>query len=137
MITCMTYLYIKVIPLPAHRRSTPHVLFWDTILAIDHIYLMFVVYMLLLPVEQARSTLRIFDNDLGEPYLLGKSRETCAAFTPNSPTGNIMNGIWVNIWNIHFVAHLLGWYLKFIMCRDWYLIWVVSISWEIMEVVMR
>lgn len=129
----MVFVFLKLFKLPECTRTKPHSLLWNFLLAIDQIYFMFMVYMLLLPTDDARATWRVFDNDLGAPYLMGKSREDCRVFTPDHPEF-IMGGIWRNVINIHFVAHLIGWWTKMTIIRDWYLCWICSISWELFEV---
>ena len=75
----------------------------------------------------------MFDADLGLPILLPKARETCQALTPESPDG-IFGGLYINIFNIHMIAHLIGWWAKMMMIRDWHMCWIASIGWEIVEV---
>ena len=44
-----------------------------------------------------------------------------------------MGGAWPLIGNMHFFSHLIGWFLKMIAIRDWYMVWVLSLFWEVLE----
>ena len=54
VVACLTYLYLRVIPLADHKQTVPNKMWYDALLAVDTIYLMFMVYMLMLPSEQAQ-----------------------------------------------------------------------------------
>lgn len=41
------------------------------------------------------------------------------------------------VFDVHFVAHFLGWWGKMCFMRDWYLAWVCSIGFEICELTFR
>jgi len=57
----------------------------------------------------------------------------CRLVTPENPKQG-----WTNffdaVFDIFAVAHSLGWWAKAVLFRDYWLLWVLSFSWEVMEV---
>lgn len=41
------------------------------------------------------------------------------------------------VFDVHFVAHFLGWWGKFLIMRDWYVAWACSIAFELCEISFR
>lgn len=89
----------------------------------------------MLPVKSARKALTFFDNNLGKPLVEDSYAEDCRVFTPemSHPVANI----WFAVYDIHFIAHFLGWFGKMLIMRDWYIIWICSIIFEFLEITFR
>ena len=87
-------------------------------------------YLLLLPPDEARQTLRVFDDKLGVPDIPRKSREDATFF---GTTGYPNSGAWPLVGNLHFFSHLNGWCCRMLLMRDWHMVWVCSLSWEVLE----
>ncbi len=62
---CFAFICVGSIHLPNTIMSRPHPIFWRAALACFIIYAMGVTFLLLLPVDQARQTMRMFDDNLG------------------------------------------------------------------------
>ena len=56
------FVCVGAIHLPNTIMTRPHVIVWRIVLALFICYAMFITYLLLLPVDQAREILRIFDD---------------------------------------------------------------------------
>ena len=41
------------------------------------------------------------------------------------------------VFDVHFVAHLLGWWLKMLIMRDWWVCWICSVVFELLELTFR
>jgi len=41
------------------------------------------------------------------------------------------------VFDVHFVAHFVGWWGKMMFMRDWYVAWVCSVGFEICEITFR
>ena len=41
------------------------------------------------------------------------------------------------VFDVHTVAHFLGWWGKMLIMRDWYVVWACSIGFEICEITFR
>ena len=127
---------IGAIHLPNTIMTRPHVIVWRAVMACFIMYAMFMTYLLLLPVDQARQTLRIFDDGLGKPLPERSYADDCRLYTPDHPTSYFAN-FSDAVFDVHFVAHFLGWWGKMMIMRDWYLAWACSIGFEICEITFR
>ena len=63
---CIAFVAFGSIHLPNTLMTRPHPLFWRALLAVFTLYAMFITYLFLLPLDEARTTLKIFDQDLGK-----------------------------------------------------------------------
>ena len=122
--------------MPNTIMTRPHVIVWRAVMACFIMYAMFMTYLLLLPVDQARQTLRIFDDGLGKPLPERSYADDCRLYTPDHPTSYFAN-FSDAVFDVHFVAHFLGWWGKMMIMRDWYLAWACSIGFEICEITFR
>lgn len=93
---------------------------------------MVLTYLFLMPLDEARQTLRYFDPDLGQPLPEKSYGEDCRVFTPENPDSPIFN-IQDAVIDVHFVAHFLGWLGKMLIMRDWYVAWICSAGFEFLE----
>ena len=73
---------------------------------------------------------------MGKPLAERSYAEDCRVFTPEHPTSYFAN-ISDAVFDVHFVAHLLGWWGKMLIMRDWYVAWACSIGFEICEISFR
>jgi phosphatidylserine synthase 2 len=121
--------------LPNTLMVRPHPLFWRFCLCLQVIYAMTLTYFFMLPVDTARQALKFFDSSLGKSLPEVSYADDCRVFTPemSHPVANI----WFAVYDCHFVAHLLGWFGKMLIMRDWYIIWVCSIVFEFLEITFR
>ena len=121
---------------PNTIMTRPHVLFWRVLLALFCVYAMFLTYLFLLPRDQARQAMRAFDDTLGVELPERSYGEDCRVFTPESPHSSMAN-ISDAVFDVHTVAHFLGWWGKMLIMRDWYVAWACSIGFEICEITFR
>lgn len=79
--------------------------------------------------------MKFFDPKLGVPLPEKSYAEDCRIYTPENPTSlffNLYDAI-----DVHFIAHLSGWWFKMMIIRDVKLCWIASALFEIMEVTFR
>ena len=133
---CIAFVAFGSIHFPNTIMTRPHPLFWRALLSIFCLYAMFITYLLLLPVDQARQTLRMFDDTLGVNLPERSYGEDCRVFTPENPNSQMAN-ISDAVFDVHFIAHLAGWWGKMLIMRDWYIAWTCSIGFEILEITFR
>lgn len=75
------------------------------------------------------------DKELGKPLPEKDYAANCQIFCDKYPyivLTNFINGI-----DFYALAHLIGWFCKAIMFRDFKLCWFLSISFEVMEITFR
>ena len=112
--------------------TSPNILYWRAVHFCLLAYSLILTFMLFLPEYKAKRFLKVFDENLGEPNILIKTRETAHIFSPNNPDTYI-GGFYDNASLIFTIAHFIGWTLKMFFIRDWTLTFIASIVWEVVE----
>ena len=133
---CMAFIVFGGIHFPNTIMTRPHSLIWRMLLATFCLYSMFMTYIFLLPRDQARKAMRVFDSSLGVDLPERSYGEDCRVFTPENPHSSFAN-ISDAVFDVHTVAHFLGWWGKMMIMRDWYVVWACSIGFEICEITFR
>lgn len=64
-----------------------------------------------------------------------KDREDCRVFTPEEALlgKSMVNNLYKDVFQMHFVAHFVGWIVKMAIIRDWYLGFIIGTFWECFE----
>lgn len=62
--------------------------------------------------------------------------EDCRIYTPDNPTSSFAP-LYLAVFDVHFVAHFLGWFGKMLIMRDWYVAWICSAVFELLELTFR
>lgn len=62
--------------------------------------------------------------------------DDCRLYTPEHPVNSFYN-LYFAVYDCHSIAHLLGWFGKMLIMRDWYIVWICSISFELLELTFR
>ena len=130
------YLAFASIYFPNTLMVRPHPIFWRLVLAIFFAYSMGMTYLLLLPKDEARQALTYVDAGLGKPLEEVLYAEDCRIYTPENPESKFAN-IYFAVFDIHFLAHLGGWFGKMLIMRDWYVCWICSIVFEFLELTFK
>lgn len=99
-------------------------------------YSMFMVYLMFQPLSEARKIFKFFSSELGEPLPEKSYADDCRVYTPENPRGLFIN-VYEATFDIHFVAHLLGWWFKMMIIRDVKVCWICSIVFELLEITFR
>jgi len=111
----------------------PHRVVWRVVTGIAVLYMMALVVVLFQNVDDARQLFKFVDSSLGKPLPDRGYADDCRVFTPNDSRGyfgNIMDTL-----NDEFVlAHLLGWFGKALLFRDFWLATSLSVLFEVWEV---
>ncbi|GAB00005.1 uncharacterized protein L969DRAFT_210413 [Mixia osmundae IAM 14324] len=103
--------------------ARPHPALWRLVLGCNLIYALVLCYACFQDKEHARDLLRTFDSSIGAPLPEKSYAENCA-FTPSN--------VWANI-DIFCLAHTLGWFLKSMILRDFWLCTILSVVFEFCE----
>ena len=99
-------------------------------------YSVFMTFVLVLPIEQARYVFKIFHPSQGNPLAERSYADDCRVFTPENPESSMFN-IKDAVFDIHFIAHLAGWWFKMMIIRDTKIAWIISGSFELIEISLR
>ena len=101
----------------------PHPAIWRLVLSLSVLYLMALVTVLFLSLDQARQLLRYIDESLGQELPEKSYAEDCS-FTWTAIRPQL---------DIFVVAHLVGWYVRALILRDEWICWIVSVMFEACE----
>jgi phosphatidylserine synthase 2 len=121
---------------PDTHVRRPHPVFWRALLGVFLSYAAFMTFILLLPRDQARKAFKLFHPSFGNPLPERNYAEDCRVFTPEHPVSS-MNNIYEAVFDVHFVAHLAGWWFKMMVIRDTKMAWIASASFELIEISLR
>ena len=109
----------------------PHPALWRSAFAIAVFYELLLIYILFQTPGDARKLLKYVDGDLGEETAEKDYGGNCRIYdgdNPGDPWHNVKDKV-----DIFIVAHLMGYWCKTLIFRDWWLTTVISIMFEFME----
>ena len=109
----------------------PHPGMWRLVSGILILYLLFLTFLLFLSTEDARMVLSHLENGVGKPLPFRDYGTDCRVFTPEKE--HLFQNIYDTFWDEFVIAHLFGWIVKGIMFRDFYVLTVLSVLFEVME----
>lgn len=108
---------------------------WKGVTGFTFVYLIALIVFLFLDKQQTQQVLSVvFDRSLGVPLPEKSYAGDCRLYIPNSaePFKNIQSSLDIFIW-----AHLVGWFVKTLICRDLKLVLFQSVFFELLEVMWR
>lgn len=115
--------------------TRPHPFIWRTMLGANVLYAMFITYLAIIPLDESRQMMTIFNKDFGKPLPEKSYAEDCRIFTPENPQSIIFN--LKDAIDVHVTAHFVGWFCKVLIMRDIKIAWICSILFEVMELTFR
>ncbi|KAF2073369.1 hypothetical protein CYY_005314 [Polysphondylium violaceum] len=129
---CSAFLLFSMLQMRDGLFIRPHPAFWRVIMGCGVLYLCALVFLLFQSADDARIIMKHIDPRLGVPLPERSYADACDLYTPNDPDSyfkNLKNTVQDEfIW-----AHFFGWWGKTLLLRDSALCWVLSISFEILE----
>ena len=119
--------------------TRPHPIFWRLVLAVSLCYVCLLAFILFQPIDTVRAMFSFLDPTLAI-YRTHPERtytdQGCDIYTPHNPAGAFAN-VWA-VWKDEFViAHVLGYVAKAVMLRDWRLVTLCSVVFELLEVALQ
>lgn len=109
----------------------PHPAIWRLVLCTSVLYLLFMVFLLFQSASNARNLMKYFDPEIGEPLNFTSYGHDCDIYDKNNPEDPFHN---VKHKMDGFVAaHIIGWTMKTVMMRDFWLANIISILFELCE----
>ncbi|XP_008975954.2 phosphatidylserine synthase 2 isoform X1 [Pan paniscus] len=127
--------------------SRPHPAYWRFWLCVSVVYELFLIFILfqlppltvapltgalaLQTVQDGRQFLKYVDPKLGVPLPERDYGGNCLIYDPDNETDPFHN-IWDKL-DGFVPAHFLGWYLKTLMIRDWWMCMIISVMFEFLE----
>jgi phosphatidylserine synthase 2 len=84
----------------------------------------------------ARDMVHAIFPDVGRPLPEKDYAADCRLYTPENPVSSF-NNFREAFWDAHTLAHLLGWWVKMLILRDWKLCFFLSVFFEWIEITFR
>uniref|UniRef100_A0A4W3HRK1 Phosphatidylserine synthase n=1 Tax=Callorhinchus milii TaxID=7868 RepID=A0A4W3HRK1_CALMI len=111
--------------------SRPHPAYWRFWLCVSVVYELFLIFILFQTVQDGRQFMKFIDRKLGVPLPERGYGGNCLIYDPENKTDPYHN-IWDKL-DGFVPAHFLGWYLKTLMIRDWWMCMIISVMFEFLE----
>uniref|UniRef100_A0A8C7AD77 Phosphatidylserine synthase n=1 Tax=Neovison vison TaxID=452646 RepID=A0A8C7AD77_NEOVI len=111
--------------------SRPHPAYWRFWLCVSVVYELFLIFILFQTVQDGRQFLKYVDPRLGVPLPERDYGGNCLIYDPHNKSDPFHN-VWDKL-DGFVPAHFLGWYLKTLMIRDWWMCTIVSVMFEFLE----
>ncbi|KAK7891611.1 hypothetical protein WMY93_023574 [Mugilogobius chulae] len=111
--------------------SRPHPAYWRFWLCVSVVYELFLIFILFQTVHDGRIFMKYIDPKLGVPLPERDYGGNCLIYDPDNTTDPFHN-IWDKM-DGFVPAHFLGWYIKTLMIRDWWMCMIISVMFEFME----
>ncbi|ODM87815.1 Phosphatidylserine synthase 2 [Orchesella cincta] len=109
----------------------PHPAFWRFIFILSILYELALIFLLFQNANDARLLLRHVDPKLGTLLEEKSYGGNCFIYDPTAP-GDPWHNV-VDKFDLFVPLHFFGWWLKTLVLRDWWLSWVISVMFEILE----
>ncbi|XP_018010579.1 phosphatidylserine synthase 2 [Hyalella azteca] len=129
MVSCFVLLGVTVTPDGPFKR--PHPALWRFTFTCSIVYELCLIFFLYQSTDTARKLLKHLDPKLGVPLEEKDYGGNCLLYDPSMPEDPYHN-IWDKM-DLFVPLHLLGWWSKTLLLRDWWLCWVISIMFEVLE----
>jgi phosphatidylserine synthase 2 len=81
----MSFIAFASVQYPDTLIKRPHPVFWRILLGALTLYILFMVYVLFQPLNDARKIFKFFDSRLGQPLPEKSYAEDCRLYTPENP----------------------------------------------------
>lgn len=117
------FLAVGLFAFPSGPFIRPHPIVWKIVFGISLLYLLGLIVLLVPSPWQARAMLTALDPSVGVPFELPLYAEDCSLSYANVREKT----------DVFVLAHFFGWLVKALFFRHRILLWVFSITWELVE----
>lgn len=132
LIACiLVFLLLGVTQIPDGPFRRPHPALWRFVLCVSIVYELALIFILFQTADDARKLLKHIDKELGKPLAERNYGGDCLIYDANMPQDPFHN-VWDKM-DIFVPTHFIGWWVKTLMLRDWWLCMVTSIMFEVLE----
>jgi phosphatidylserine synthase 2 len=121
---CLCVVVTGMIVFPSGPFIRPHPVFWRAIFGLGVLYCMQLIFFLFSSKAEARRSLTLVFADLNVKLPEKSYAADCTLS---------WSVIWDATFDQFFLAHFLGWMVKYLMIRDQLMCWLMSILWELIE----
>ncbi|KAL0217355.1 hypothetical protein RCL1_007936 [Eukaryota sp. TZLM3-RCL] len=130
--SCCFFLIYSAFQLRDSVFQRPHPVMWRVIKGLSLLYLLLLIFLLYQPIDWSRQFMTFFDSSTGIPLEERSYAVDCRVYTPGHPDGPFAN-VASAVKDEFVMAHIIGWYVKMIMIRDFWLANLLSVLFEFAE----
>lgn len=124
-VSLYVFMIIGSMIFPSGPFIRPHPVFWRWIFGLSLIYSFFLIYLILLPLNNEREFFKKYiDDNLGKPIILKIYAENCNPLTLKKLYDAMDRFV---------IAHFVGWFMKALLLRHRLMLWLMSFFWELLE----
>ena len=127
LVCSLFLLLLGLLVFPSGPFVRPHPLLWRLSFGLGVVYELSLILLLFQTKDDARRGLQLLFPYLGRPLEERTYAEHCEL-----SLANVYSAL-----DIFAVGHLLGWLIKSVMLRDSLLCWLLSVQWELIELLFR
>jgi len=109
----------------------PHPAVWRFVFCVTVVYELCLIFILFQAVNDARHLLSHLDSSLGRPLDEKAYGGSCVIYDSNR-TDDPFHNVW-DKFDAFVPTHFIGWWLKTLILRDWWLCTVISVMFEVLE----
>lgn len=124
---CLFVLILGLLIFPSGPFIRPHPLVWRLAFGVAVVYEIWLILIMFQTKENARQSMRFFDDTLGKPVDERSYAADCS-FT--------LSAMWANC-DRFVISHFIGWVVKALILRDAVICWVISLQWELIEMLFQ
>lgn len=117
------FLAVGLFAFPSGPFIRPHPIVWKVVFGLSLLYLIVLIILLVPSPVQMREFLNFIDPQVGIPFELPLYAEDCSLTWNNLKDKT----------DVFVLAHFFGWLIKALFFRHRILLWVFSITWELVE----
>eukprot|EP00475_Leptophrys_vorax_P021374 TRINITY_DN29093_c0_g1_i1.p1 TRINITY_DN29093_c0_g1~~TRINITY_DN29093_c0_g1_i1.p1 ORF type:complete len:468 (-),score=92.38 TRINITY_DN29093_c0_g1_i1:50-1288(-) len=122
---CCVFLIFGLLVFPSGPFVRPHPAFWRLVFGISVLYLMGLILILFMEKSQARRFMTYIDPTLGVKPAEKAYADHCEL---------VFQNVWDAVYDRFVISHFVGWLITAMLMRDRLICWLISISWELMEI---
>jgi phosphatidylserine synthase 2 len=122
---CVVFLIFGLLVFPSGPFVRPHPALWRLVFGVSFLYLMGLILILFMDKVQARNFLTLIDPTLGVKPSEKAYAEHCEFTFAN---------VWDAVYDRFVISHFMGWLITAMLVRDRLVCWVMSVSWEFIEI---
>ena len=121
---------VSSVLLPGGPFKRPHPMVWKAVMGISIAYLFFLVFILFQTPHDMRQFFTIYDASYGVPITETSYAMNCDIVDSR---GNWdLQNVWDSL-DRFVIGHFVGWAIKAVMIRDVFMLWLISVLWELIE----
>lgn len=115
----------------------PHPVFWRLVKGLVFAYFLVLIWLIFQDVNNVRQWLKFLSPELGVELPEKDYGASCAIYTPGHPSGSNFFHVKEALFDAFLISHLLGWFCKTLLMRDWRLVFFCSLVFELYEITFK